>query len=238
MNRRIRLIVFFIFFTLLFPLNESKYIETKSDYVVWEEICLEEYNQSQDTYIFVDLTKCKLTFFKENKPIKSYNIAIGTSENPSPIGLFRVIEKGKWGKSFGGRWMGLNVPWGIYGIHGTTRPWSIGKAASHGCIRMRNEDIEELYDQVPHGTVVEIYGGPFGPFGKGFRVLRPGDTGSDVVEVQRRLKMKGYYKGRLNGSYSKAMENALNRFQKDKGLSISNVINSGMYERLGIILDE
>ncbi len=44
-----------------------------------------------------------------------------------------------------------------YGIHGTDEPWSIGKAASHGCVRLRNEDIETLFRYVPVGTVVYIY---------------------------------------------------------------------------------
>ncbi len=43
-----------------------------------------------------------------------------------------------------------------YGIHGTDKPWSIGSCASAGCVRMRNQDIVELYDLVPVGTVVEI----------------------------------------------------------------------------------
>lgn len=44
-----------------------------------------------------------------------------------------------------------------YGIHGTDHPESIGKAASHGCVRLRNEDVEKLYDMVPVGTPVFIY---------------------------------------------------------------------------------
>jgi lipoprotein-anchoring transpeptidase ErfK/SrfK len=44
-----------------------------------------------------------------------------------------------------------------YGIHGTDHPETIGHAASHGCVRLRNEDIEKLYDMVPVGTVVYIY---------------------------------------------------------------------------------
>jgi L,D-transpeptidase catalytic domain len=44
-----------------------------------------------------------------------------------------------------------------YGIHGTDDPSSIGKAASHGCVRLRNEDIAKLYDMVPIGTAVYIY---------------------------------------------------------------------------------
>jgi len=54
--------------------------------------------------------------------------------------------------------MGLNVPWGIYGIHGTNKPWTIGQFASHGCIRMRNKDVEELFEWIPVGTNVLIEG--------------------------------------------------------------------------------
>jgi lipoprotein-anchoring transpeptidase ErfK/SrfK len=44
-----------------------------------------------------------------------------------------------------------------YGLHGTDEPASIGRSASHGCVRLRNEDIETLYRIVPVGTVVYIY---------------------------------------------------------------------------------
>jgi lipoprotein-anchoring transpeptidase ErfK/SrfK len=44
-----------------------------------------------------------------------------------------------------------------YGLHGTDEPASVGHSASHGCVRLRNEDIETLYRIVPVGTVVYIY---------------------------------------------------------------------------------
>lgn len=239
MKRLIQLTVILVLIAALLPLMDSSKREAvQIDYIRWEESYMREYIESKGLFIFIDLTKRKLHFFKDGEKIKEYNIAIGTKESPSPIGLFKVIEKGDWGKGFGGRWMGLNVPWGVYGIHGTTKPESIGRAASHGCIRMRSRDAAELYKLVKHGTVVEIYGGPFGPFGKGFRELHPGDTGADVMEVQRYLKMKGYYNGYLSGYYSVATETALNSFQKASSLPISNVIDAKMYERLGIILEE
>lgn len=239
MKKILGIIAVYSLLTLIFPLLSPNNMEAvKADYILWEEACLKEYEESEELYIFIDLTKCTLFFFRDGELIKKYNIAIGTKENPSPIGIFRVVEKGKWGKGFGGRWMGINAPWGVYGIHGTTRPGSIGRAASHGCIRMKNGDAADLYELVKHGTVVEIYGGPFGPFGKGFRELRPGDTGADVIEVQRNLKLKGYYQGYLSGYYGVALEKALNKFQKANKLTISNVIDAKMYERLGIILDE
>ena len=54
------------------------------------------------------------------------------------------------------RWVGLNQKG--YGIHGTNEPRSIGKAASHGCLRMRNGDIEQFFLMVSVGDTVEIRG--------------------------------------------------------------------------------
>ena len=52
--------------------------------------------------------------------------------------------------------MGLSVKG--YGIHGTNEPKSIGKAASHGCIRMAQKDLEEMYEMVSVGDSVELVG--------------------------------------------------------------------------------
>ncbi|MDP4181706.1 MAG: L,D-transpeptidase [Bacillota bacterium] len=51
----------------------------------------------------------------------------------------------------------ITIPWGIYGIHGTDKPWSISQAVSHGCVRMYSRDAEDLYNIVPIGTPVYIY---------------------------------------------------------------------------------
>jgi len=58
---------------------------------------------------------------------------------------------------FGGYFMQLNVPWGIYGIHGTDIPSSISHSVSHGCIRMYSSDAKELYNIILLGTNVNIY---------------------------------------------------------------------------------
>ena len=60
------------------------------------------------------------------------------------------------GNPVGTRWIGLDKKG--YGIHGTNAPHSIGKAASHGCIRMRQHDLEELFATVRGGDQVEIIG--------------------------------------------------------------------------------
>lgn len=193
-------------------------------------------NSSSKYYIFVDITINRLYLYKDNELVKTYPIASGRPNTPSPIGVWKIISKDTWGEGFGGRWMGFNVPWGKYGIHGTNEPWSIGHDESEGCIRMYNKDVRELYKIVPIGTTVRIYGGPYGPFGEGFRVLRPGDRGADVYEVQRLLKEKGYFKGYVNGIYGEDMKQAVFNFQKKNGLKQSNEIGYIFYEKLGIKL--
>ncbi|MFQ5787157.1 MAG: L,D-transpeptidase, partial [Thermodesulfobacteriota bacterium] len=58
----------------------------------------------------------------------------------------------------GTRWIGFEDKEGLYGygIHGTTEPDSIGKEMSNGCIRLTNEDVEELFNYVKAKTKVVI----------------------------------------------------------------------------------
>ena len=183
--------------------------------------------------IFIEIEDKTLYLLEDGVCVKKYPIASGTAQTPSPIGYWKIISKDTWGEGFGGRWMGLNVPWGKYGIHGTTKPGSIGYAASHGCIRMYSKDVKELYNIVPHGTRVVIVNGLFGPFGGGFKTIEPGDRGSDVMEIQRRLKDLGYFKGWVSGIYNDELKYAVHRFQKDKGLPISNAISKKCWEAMG-----
>ena len=92
-----------------------------------------------------------------------------------------------------GSWLGLNVPWGKFGIHGTLDQHSVGWASSHGCIRMNNSEVAELYKMVPIGTKVTIVDGAYGPFGKGLRDLKSGMYGADVMEIQKKLKELGFF---------------------------------------------
>ena len=170
-----------------------------------------------------------------NEVVKKFVVATGKPGTPTPLGTFKVVEKARWGGGFGSRWLGLNVPWGRYGIHGTNRPGSIGYNASGGCIRMRNSDVEELYPLVKYDTTVSIVSGNSSPFGYGVRILRPGDRGSDVQEVQKRLKQKGYYDGSIDGIYGEGTKFALIRFLKDNNLPITDNIGPNIYEKLNII---
>jgi L,D-transpeptidase ErfK/SrfK len=120
--------------------------------------------------IVVSIADRKLVLFDGERALKVYDVAVGKATTPSPEGEFRIINRipnpawytpgkvvapGK-GNPLGTRWMGLSAKG--YGIHGTNAPKSIGKAASHGCIRMRAADLEELFDLVSVGVVVEIHG--------------------------------------------------------------------------------
>jgi lipoprotein-anchoring transpeptidase ErfK/SrfK len=120
--------------------------------------------------IVVSLEDRKLALLEGGQIKKVYSVAVGKPTTPSPEGTF-VIERrvanpvyhheGKTvlpgpGNPVGTRWMGLNKHG--YGIHGTNEPKSIGKAASHGCIRMAKADLEEFYALVEVGDTVELVG--------------------------------------------------------------------------------
>jgi len=183
--------------------------------------------------IFIEIEDKTLYLLENGVCIKEYRIASGKSGMPSPLGSWRIIEKGDWGEGFGGSWLGLNVPWGVYGIHGTTESGSIGTAASHGCIRMFNDDVAELYRLVPIGTEVTIVNGPFGPFGRGFDEINPGDRGADVLAIQQRMKQLKYYDGPLDGIYEDGLKKAIHQFQRDNGLTVQNTITKEAWLKMG-----
>lgn len=87
---------------------------------------------------------------------KQYPIAVGRMLTSTPVGNYIIVNKApNPGGPFGTMWMSLSKQ--SYGIHGTNDPSSIGKAVSHGCIRMQNKDVEELARIVPNGTQVDIH---------------------------------------------------------------------------------
>lgn len=198
---------------------------------------LKTYGLNSKYVIVVDITLDKMCVFKDDVLFKEYVCSGGKPSTPSPIGTWKIVSKGAWSGGFGGSWLGFNVPWGKFGIHGNQDSGSVGWNSSHGCIRMHNKEVKKLYGYIPHGTPVIIYGGPFGNFGEGYRQIRPGMIGSDIYEVQKRLKELGYFKGYVSGSYrSDDFKYAINKFQKDNKLPISDFISGSFYSKLGIIL--
>lgn len=134
--------------------------------------------------IVINLAQRKLYFYKDKSRFSEYPIAIGKPSSPTPTGLWSITGKIlNPGGILGTRWMQLSIPAndGVYGIHGTSQPWSIGKAASLGCIRMHNHHVEEIFPLTPVGTSVEIIknpvAGPVNPgTGTASYTVKSGDT--------------------------------------------------------------
>jgi Uncharacterized protein conserved in bacteria len=118
--------------------------------------------------IVVDKSMNILMLKSGDKIVKTYKVATGV-KNCTPVGSFKVINKivdppwytdgtvippGNPKNILGSRWLGLSAK--SYGIHGTTEPQSIGSQATSGCVRMKNDEVEELYALVPQGTEVVI----------------------------------------------------------------------------------
>lgn len=192
---------------------------------------------NSNTYkILVDVEESRLYLFENDKIVKVYKCAGGKPSTPSPIGTWKIIQKANWGEGFGGSWMGFNVPWGQFGIHGTLDKYSIGWSSSHGCIRMNNEDVAELYKIIPYGTKVTIVDGVYGAFGKGFRSLKSGMYGSDVLEIQKKLKELGFLNASPNGKFGEATEEAIKMFCKQNKMYVTKIITPELIQKMGFTL--
>jgi len=126
--------------------------------------------QSEVRTVIVSLPDRKLALIEKGQVKKVYSVAVGKDSTPSPTGTFKIVNRLTNPTYYhpgivvapgaqnpvGTRWIGLNQKG--YGIHGTNAPKSIGKAASHGCIRMSKKDLEEFFEMVRPGDVVEIRG--------------------------------------------------------------------------------
>jgi lipoprotein-anchoring transpeptidase ErfK/SrfK len=127
--------------------------------------------------LIADRANFQLRFYKNLQLVKSYTVAVGAVGFDTPAGLYHIQNKAvdpAWtvpNSDWAGDLAGSVVPggtaenplkarWlGIYdgaGIHGTDQTYSLGSAASHGCIRMAIPDVVELYDQVPVGAPIYI----------------------------------------------------------------------------------
>lgn len=120
--------------------------------------------------VLVSIPDRTLAVIENGKVLRTFKVSVGAAVSPSPTGKFEIVNRlanptyyhagvvipaGK-NNPLGPRWVGLNKQG--YGIHGTSAPGSIGKAASHGCIRMHNRDVVEFATLVNVGDTVEIRG--------------------------------------------------------------------------------
>ncbi|SEN72052.1 L,D-transpeptidase family protein [Lihuaxuella thermophila] len=189
-----------------------------------------------DVWILIDLWKRRLYVMEGSQVKKEFIIGVGKEQTPTPIGKWRISDKSRnWGGGFGPCWLGLNIPWGRYGIHGTNRPGSVGKDSSHGCIRLLNTDIVQLYQMVPVGTRVEVVGPMLGRDEWQLKKLVRGDRGTLVMLIQHRLLSAGYYQGQPDGIFGKGLEDAVKKFQQDHRLPVTGQIQFREYVELGLI---
>ncbi len=130
-------------------------------------------------YLLLRLRERRLYLMDGARPARSFPVAVGRKEYETPVGRFEVTEKvvdppyvrfdyENPGRVFGTvgpgpenplgvRWIGFKSAYGWrIGFHGTPRPELLGQAVSHGCVRMRNEDVLEIFDLVDVGTPVVV----------------------------------------------------------------------------------
>jgi len=125
-------------------------------------------------WIVINKSRRILTLYEGSTVIKKYPVAVGNPPSLTPDGKFKIVTKivnPAWGgggyakpvrggvpeNPLGYRWMGLSYKGGgEIGIHGNNSPYSIGQNVSHGCIRMINSDVEELFEIVPMSTQVWV----------------------------------------------------------------------------------
>lgn len=114
------------------------------------------------TCVIIDKSQRRLYWVRNGVLVKVYPVAIGKPSTPTPCRVWKVLSKERTDPRgvYGPRKLRLYKRVGSsyvrtgYGIHGTNEPWVIGTMASHGCIRMYNRHILELWPQVPRGTMV------------------------------------------------------------------------------------
>ena len=124
----------------------------------------------EDKRIEINLASRLLTLYQGDVGIRMYPIAPGKPDSPTPTGRRKVVDmeiNPTWVDPddpktevpsgpdcpLGYRWIGIG---GNYGIHGTNVPSSIGGYASHGCVRMYEKDVEDLFDHIVKGIPVDI----------------------------------------------------------------------------------
>jgi lipoprotein-anchoring transpeptidase ErfK/SrfK len=140
------------------------------------EVTADEVAAEYPSYLTLDRASFTLRLWENLKLAKTYTVAVGQEGLETPEGLYDIQEKeenptwhvptSSWAGSLAGqsippgpsnpikaRWMGIFEG---AGIHGTEETYSLGSAASHGCVRMAIPDVEELYDRVEVGTPIYI----------------------------------------------------------------------------------
>ena len=136
----------------------------------------------------------KLTLYNNSQAVKEYPVGVGKALTPTPLGRFKIVRRihnPAWVNPYrqskviapgetnpiGQYWLGfaMNKKSQEYGFHATSDLNSVGKASTHGCIRMNPSDMKELFNLVKVGTIVHVIYNPV-----------------EVKEFQNRLFVRAY----------------------------------------------
>jgi L,D-transpeptidase ErfK/SrfK len=147
------------------PLSEP------SQYIPQEQKAAE--NPIEEVRLVLKLRERRVYVYRQNKVQASFPVAVGKDGWETPTGSFKVMQMIKdpvWEQPWtgelvpagpdnplGSRWIGFWTDGkNVIGFHGTPTPESIGRAASHGCVRMFDKDAQALFEKVAVGTPVIV----------------------------------------------------------------------------------
>ncbi len=209
--------------------------------------------------IIINKASNELAYYENNKVNRIFSVATGKSPSLTPEGSFIIVNKiinrpyykdgipgGDPRNPLGDRWLGLNArgTWGTtYAIHGNNNPASIGRYVSLGCIRMYDDEVRWLFDQVKVNTPVIIVtsSNSFDTIAKANgltvtasakgsapaitnTILRIGSSGEEVKELQETLKILGYGISNVSGKFDEETEKAVKDFQKTNEILVDGIV--------------
>lgn len=214
-------------------------------------------------FIIINKAKNQLAYYENSQLQKVFKVGTGRSQSLTPEGKFKIVNKiknrpyykgnipgGDPRNPLGNRWLGLNARGTrgtTYAIHGNNNPNSIGGYVSSGCIRMYDNEVEWLFNQVPTNTTVIITdsnktfdsiaaangykvtassGSPEVPVISNGGTLKRGSKGTAVQELQRKLTSIGFNTKGLDGIFGANTEQAVRQFQKSRRLSVDGIVGT------------
>lgn len=220
---------------------------------------------ADDQMIIINKSTNQLAFYENSKLVRTFKVATGRAPELTPEGSFMIVNKiknrpyykeniagGDPANPLGDRWLGINArgTWGTtYAIHGNNNPGSIGTYASAGCIRMYDDEVRWLFDQVSINTPVIIVSSSnsFDSIAKanGYNVkggkqesvpatsqhLQIGSKGEAVTTVQNQLKDLGYTI-KITDEFDEQTRKAVQNFQQDYGLTADGIVGPRTKEAL------
>ena len=220
-------------------------------------------------FIIINKATNRLAYYENGNLKKEFMVGTGRSPSLTPEGKFKIVTKivnrpyyhghipgGDPRNPLGNRWLGLNArgTWGTtYAIHGNNNPSSIGHYVSGGCVRMYDNEVEWLFNQVPINTPVVITtskssfdaiavanglkggkGTPSVPVTTITETLKKGSRGPAVVTLQQKLTSLGYNTKGADGIFGANTDSAVRHFQSDHHLQADGIVGPMTRKALGL----